>query len=164
MLSRKQIESIRNIDPEYIIGGSSAVMIYAGRDVRRCNDVDIISACPSIKERLNGIGMGNTDVSREGREWQEKDGVRLVRLEDLIAYKMNRYAQLHMPKDLFDLYFLFDTGYDAGEVKKRIGNEIPMEGGCGESEYQDFLKTAFEKVRYGDCIARYREHADIISR
>ena len=41
MLSKKEIDIIKSMDENYIIGGSNAAMIYIGHDIRNCNDFDL---------------------------------------------------------------------------------------------------------------------------
>lgn len=41
MISKENIQFIKNIDEHYIIGGSDATMLYIGRDIRECCDLDL---------------------------------------------------------------------------------------------------------------------------
>ena len=153
MISKKQLEIIKNIDNEYVISGSSAVMLYVGRDIRPCNDLDIAMQKPDVAKKLIEYGF-NADVSSEKKEWQDCKGVRLVKLEDLISYKINRYSREYAPKDIFDLYYLFEIGYDRRYIKQKIQLAYIAESKIGKEKYEQFLPSAFEKISYTDCIDR----------
>lgn len=112
MLSNDIIEKIKDIDEEYVISGSNATMLFMGHDIRECKDIDL-----HLNKRVTGkeidklIGI-KTDISYESFPHQIHNGIRLVKLEKLIADKINKLNNKPRCKDIYDLYFLLDLQYD----------------------------------------------------
>lgn len=102
MLSEKEIEMIKSMDENYIIGGSHAVMIYIGHDIRRCNDLDLHLSKRINISSLKRILKMDIEIQYDQPQFTNFKGVRLIRLEDIISYKMKR---MH-PKDIHDLSYL----------------------------------------------------------
>lgn len=129
MLSKKEIDIIKSMDENYIIGGSNAAMIYIGYDIRHCNDLDLhLSKKINISKLKSALKM-DIEIQYDQPEFTSFKGIRLIKLEDLISYKIKR---MH-PNDVYDLSFLLKLDFDMSEIKFKSERELII------------LKSFFEK-------------------
>ncbi len=113
MLSKKEIDIIKSMDENYIIGGSNAAMIYIGHDIRNCNDFDLHLSKKINISKLKSILKMDIEIQYDQPEFTSFKGIRLIRLEDLISHKIKRMN----PNDVYDLSFLLKLDFDMSEIK-----------------------------------------------
>lgn len=66
MITLQQINNLRQLDADYVIGGSNAVMWYIGYDIRKCNDIDIHLTNKDVtREEVEDIFNQPVDISYE---------------------------------------------------------------------------------------------------
>lgn len=116
MINKQTLQLIEQMDDEYIIGGSQAVMLYLGKDIRECKDIDLHVTKPID---TGAIGMP-TDLFIDRIPYQVHNGVRLIKLEKLMANKFNRFHRTPMWKDIYDFYHLLDMPYDIELLRSYI--------------------------------------------
>lgn len=152
MLSSDIIERIKNIDNNYVISGSQAVMIYVGHDIRECNDLDIhLKKEVSYEDISKELNIA-VDVSFEPIPYQIYKGIRIIELEKLLANKLNRINIEFRNKDLYDLYFLLNLKYNESVLLKYISFKD-----LGLVESVDFGKFYF-KINPEECIEKIRNN------
>lgn len=120
MLSKKEIDIIKSMDENYIIGGSNAAMIYIGHDIRNCNDFDLHLSKKINISKLKSILKMDIEIQYDQPEFTSFKGIRLIRLEDLISYKIKRMN----PNDVYDLSFLLKLDFDMSKVKLKSEREL----------------------------------------
>ena len=156
MLSSDIIERIKNIDSNYVISGSQAVMIYVGHDIRECNDLDIHLKKEVSYEDISKELNVAVDISYEPIPYQIYKGIRLIELEKLLANKLNRINIEFRNKDLYDLYFLLDLKYSESVLVKYLSfknfNLI-----INENENVDFSEFYFE-IEIEECVQKIKNN------
>lgn len=162
MINNEIIEKIKGIDEEYVISGSNATMLYVGYDIRECKDIDLhLSKRVSGEEANKVIGI-KTDISYESFPYQIYNGIRLVKLEKLIADKINRLNSKPRCKDIYDLYFLLDSQYDKTVLSEYLEvRDIDMIF-VDKNKFNDFVNTTFFSVGLYDCLNKIKEHIKLI--
>ena len=156
MLSSDIIERIKNIDSNYAISGSQAVMIYVGHDIRECNDLDIHLKKEVSYEDISKELNVAVAISYEAIPYQIYKGIRLIELEKLLANKLNRINIKFRNKDLYDLYFLLDLKYSESVLVKYLSfknfNLI-----INENENVDFSEFYFE-IEIEECVQKIKNN------
>lgn len=150
MLSSDIIERIKNVDNNYVISGSQAVMIYVGHDIRECNDLDIHLEKEVSYEDISKELDIPLDISYEPIPYQIYKGIRIIELEKLLANKLNRINIEFRNKDLYDLYFLLNLKYNARILKKYL---LLKEFNLVDSV--DFSKFYFE-IKLEECVQKIK--------
>lgn len=157
MISNETIEKIKSIDEEYVISGSNATMLYVGHNIRECKDIDLhLSKRVSGKEVDKVIGI-KTDISYESFPYQIYNNVRLVKLEKLIADKINRLNNKPRCKDIYDLYFLLDLQYDKLILSQYICIDNINDIVVDEEEFCNFVNTTYYTVKLKDSLHKIQE-------
>lgn len=156
MISNNVTTKLKNIDNNYVVSGSQAVMLYIGYDIRKCSDLDLHLSkeipCEKISKQL-GIAV---DISYEPIPYQIYKGIRIIQLERLLANKLNRLNEKIGDKDLYDLYFLFDLKYSTNILKKYLvfkNTDLVLD----ENGNVDFSKFYFE-VGLEECIQKIKNN------
>lgn len=154
MINNEKIAHLKNIDDNYVISGSQAVMLYVGHDIRRCSDLDLHLSkeipCEEISKELD-IAV---DISYEPIPYQIYKGVRIIQLERLLANKLNRLNFEYRNKDIYDLYFLLDLNYD----KKFLRQYLLFENfNLIVNGKMDFSKFYYE-VELEKCIQKIKNN------
>lgn len=113
MITLQQINNLKQLDADYVIGGSNAVMWYIGHDIRKCNDIDIHLTNKDVtREEVEDIFNQPVDISYEQIPCQIYNDIRVMQLEYLIALKLERMSR----KDIYDLYFLLNIKFNKKEA------------------------------------------------
>lgn len=150
MLGSDIIERIKNIDGNYVISGSQAVMIYVGYDIRECNDLDIhLKKEVSYEDISKELNIA-VDISYKPIPYQIYKGIRIIQLEKLLANKLNRINIEFRNKDLYDLYFLLDLKYSESVLKKYL-----LFNNFNLVESVDFSKFYFG-IKLEECVQKIK--------
>lgn len=137
MLNRNIIEAIEKMDKKYIIGGSNATMIHIGYDIRKCNDLDLHLSKPINISLLENIINMKIDAQYDQPSFTVLKGIRVLKLENIISYKINRLSA----KDIYDLSFLLNLNFDINEIKIYSNKDI-ME------EKENYIKIFYKEDNF----------------
>lgn len=146
MISKDIVEVIEKMDEKYVIGGSNAAMIYIGYDIRKCNDLDLHLSKNINISMLQDILKMEINVQYDQLRYTVFNGIRVLKLEDIISYKINRLSL----KDIYDLYFLLKLDFNINEIKI-YSNKNVMEA------KEDYIKSIYKE-------ADFNETAEMINR
>ena len=121
MINKETIKYLESLDPNYVIGGSVAVMLYLGYDIRKCNDLDIhILNHIDDSNCLKQLVGKDVHIQYDHPEFSIISGINVLKLEDIITYKINRL----MLNDIYDLSYLLKLNYDINKIKITSKKEI----------------------------------------
>lgn len=123
MLSKEIIKVIESLDNKYIIGGSNAIMIYIGQDIRECKDLDLHLSKPIDIGLIENLAKMKIDVQYDQPEYSIVSGVRVLKLEKIISYKINRL----LLKDIYDLSYLLKLDFNINEIQIHSQKKILKE-------------------------------------
>ncbi len=146
MISKAIVKVIEKMDEKYVIGGSNAAMIYIGYDIRKCNDLDLHLSKNIDVSMLQDIIKMEINTQYDQPRYTVFNGIRVLKLEDIISYKINRLSL----KDIYDLYFLLKLDFDINEIKIYSNNDV-ME------EREKYIKSIYKE-------ADFNETAEMINR
>lgn len=143
MLNREIIEVIEKIDKKYIIGGSNATMIHLGDDIRKCNDLDLHLSKPIDVSMIENIINMKIDVQYDQPPFTVIKGIRVLKLENIISYKINRLSV----KDIYDLSFLLNLNFNINEIEIYSNKDIMK-------EKANYIKAFYNKDEFYKAVER----------
>ena len=157
MINNEIIEKIKGIDEEYVISESNATMLYIGRDIRECKDIDLHLSKRVFGEEVDKVIGIKTDINYESFPYQTYNGIRLVKLEKPIADKISRINSRLRCKDIYDLYFLLDLQYDELVLRQYVCIDNINALVVDEKEFCNFVNTTYYVVKLEDCLNKIQE-------
>lgn len=113
---REFLLELKNNGYDFVISGSVAVMLYFEKVIRKCKDIDLHTKDKVTYDKLfNQKLKFSVDVYYDELIYQLKDGLKLIKLEKLIADKILRASiktkDYPRVKELYDLQFLLKLEY-----------------------------------------------------